>query len=264
MISFIICAILILMPFSVRLAEDHLTKTSIQPIPANKSNESVTTNGVVYIGSVTSHEGSDLLCVTPAKIYVPNPGEEVTINVTIKFKHAQPCPYSDWKILTENAKNVKIVEETETKLVDPYTAVKQYKVKVLGNGTLDVVFKYGSNCPYGTEERVTVYFYVGAVSSTELNNTSSTSTPTLISNTSEKIISGIVEEVNAAGRYFVVNGTHVAVRGRWTTSDGLSYNWREMLTLIHAGERIKVKAVFEDGEWRAEEITINGKTFMKG
>ena len=168
------------------------------------------------------------------------------------------------RFLVENPKNVEILGETETKLVDPYTAVKQYKVKVLGNGTLDVVFKYGSNCPYGTEERVTVYFYVGTVSSMELNNTSSTSTPELTSNTSEKIISGVVEEVNTAGRYFVVNGTHVAVRGKWTSSEGLSYNWREMLALIHTGEEVTVKAVFEDGEWKAEEITINGKTFIKG
>ncbi|NJE25563.1 hypothetical protein E3E22_02785 [Thermococcus sp. MV5] len=72
-----------------------------------------------------------MLCVIPAKAYVPGVGIEVTLNVTVKFKHVQPCPYSDWEILTENPVNVKVVSESETKLTDAFTAVKQYTVKIL-------------------------------------------------------------------------------------------------------------------------------------
>ncbi|WP_237698706.1 hypothetical protein [Pyrococcus yayanosii] len=223
----------------------------------------VSNAGVYYVGSAISHEGSDLLCVVPAEVYVPKTGIEVTLNVTVKFKHAQPCPCSDWQILTENPKNVEVIDETETELKDPYTAFKQYVVKVLGNGTLDVVFKYGSECPYGSEERVTIKFYVGTPTNEVLSNASAqTQLPEL--NTTEKIVEGVVQEVNVDGRYFVIDGTTFAVRGKWIGPNGEEYTWREMLSLIKVGEKVKVRAVYEDGEWKAVEIVINGEIFTKG
>ncbi|NJE07081.1 hypothetical protein E3E31_00740 [Thermococcus sp. M39] len=256
-IAFILCAIIIIMPFAVKIAENSIKSSTEIP----SSNITTTFGGITYIGSAVSHEGSDLLCVIPAKVYVPEAGTEVTLNVTVKFKHAQPCPYSDWEILTENPVNVEVVSESETKLTDAYTAVKQYTVKVLGNGALDVVFKYGSSCPYGTEERVTVYFYIGTPSEEEMVNASA-QIPEL--NITEKIITGVIEDVNLEERYFVVNSTKIAVRGKWRSEEGAEYNWREMLALLKVGEKVEVKATYEDGEWKAYEITINGKTFVKG
>lgn len=256
-IAFIICAILTTLPFAVRLAENRLQSEVSLP----QQNTTLVSNGVYYLGSAVSHEGSDLLCVVPAKAYVPEAYTEVTINVTVKFKHVQPCPYPDWKILTENPVNVEVVNESETKLVDAYTAVKQYTVKVLGNGALDVVFKYGSGCPYGTEERVTVYFYIGTPSEEEIANASA-QVPEL--NTTEKVIVGVIEEVNLGERYFVVNSTKIAIRGKWRSNEGVEYNWKEMLALLKVGKKVEVKATYEGGEWKAYEITINGKTFVKG
>lgn len=258
--AFVLCIFFVLLPFVVKWEEGRLSSgTLLQP-----SNSSVisSSNGVVYVGSAVSHKGSDLLCVVPAKVYVPESGTEVTLNATVKFKHAQPCPYSDWKILTENPKNVEIVKETETKLVDPYTAFKQYTVKVMGNGTLDVVFKYGTGCPYGSEERVTVGFYIGSASEEEMNTT--TTTPEELLNTTKLNVSGIIEEVNVAGRYFVVDGKTIEVRGRWTGPDGGSYSWRDMLSLLKVGERVEVLASEENGTLKADTIVLNGQRFTRG
>ncbi|GAB6101529.1 hypothetical protein JCM16138_07520 [Thermococcus atlanticus] len=258
-VAFVICAIITALPFAVRIAEENIGSEG--SLSLQSQNETAVSNGVYYLGSASSHEGSDLLCVIPAKAYVPKAGTEVTINVTVKFKHAQPCPYPDWKIIAENPTNVEVVNESETRLLDQYTAFKQYTVKVLGNGTLDIVFKYGSGCPYGSEERVTVSFYVGAPSEENLTSTS-TQIPEL--NTSEKVISGNIEEVNIAGRYILVNSTKVFIRGRWTDEGGREYTWKEMLAILKVGEKVEVKATYENGEWKAYEISVNGKTFVKG
>ena len=59
----------------------------------------------------------------------------------------------------------------------------------------------------------------------------------------EKVIVGVIEEVNPVERYFVVNSTKIAIREQWKGCDGMRYNWEKMP--VH-------------------EITINGKTFTKG
>ncbi|WP_206205206.1 hypothetical protein [Thermococcus sp. GR6] len=104
---------------------------------------------------------------------------------------------------SENPENVEVINETETELLDPYTAFKQYTVRVLGNGTLDVVFKYGSGCPYGTEERVTIGFYIG-LPPEDINLT--VTNPEEVLNITTLNITDIVEEVNLVDRYFVVEG----------------------------------------------------------
>jgi len=259
-VASILCIFFVLLPFAVKWEEGRLSHSSSSPV----SNSSVisSVNGVVYVGSAVSHEGSDLLCVVPAKAYVPESGTEVTLNVTVKFKHAQPCPYSDWKILTENPRNVEIVSEGKTELKDPYTAFKQYTVRVLGNGSLDVVFKYGTGCPYGSEERVTVEFYVGSPSEEELNQTSTTLEEVL--NSTSINITGVIEEVNTAARYFVVDGKTIDVRGRWTGPDGERYTWRDMLSLLKVGEKVEVQASEENGTLKADVIVINGQKFTRG
>jgi len=152
--ALVICIIMTSLPFLA----DYLINLNLKN---NNYNYSLINNNkkdqILYIGQLISKNYNDILYVTPAKVYVPRVNEIVSVNVIIKFKHPQPCK-GNWKILTENLNNVVIVEETNVRLLDLYTAEKQYKVKVLGNGSMDVVYKY--NCPHGTEERVTVHFYI--------------------------------------------------------------------------------------------------------
>nr|QEK15830.1 hypothetical protein FPV09_05445 [Thermococcus aciditolerans] len=220
-------------------------------------------NGTYYVGFATSHEGDDVLCVVPAEAYVPRPGTDVTLNVTVKFKHAQPCPYSDWEILVENPDNVRVVDETETELTDPYTAFKQYTVEVLGNGSLDVVFKYGSGCPYGTEERVTIRFYVGVPEGNVTSNQSAP-TPEEVLNMTEVNVTGTVTAVDEVSRVVVVDNYTIEIRGKWTGPDGLTYNWREMLALLKPGESVEILASEEEGSLKADVIIIDGKRFTRG
>lgn len=255
--AFILCILFTALPFVVKWGEGRLSST-ISVLPSNSS--IIASNGVIYAGSAVSHEGSDLLCVVPAEAYVPEPGTEVILNVTVKFKHAQPCPYSDWEIVTENPENVEVINETETELLDPYTAFRQYAVRVLGNGTLDVVFKYGSGCPYGTEERVTIGFYIGQPPE-DINLT--VTNPEELFNITTMNITGIVEEINLVDRYFVVDGKAIWVRGRWTGPNGVEYTWKDMLLLLHVGERVEVLASYETGELKADVIIINGQRFVR-
>jgi len=56
--------------------------------------------------------------------------------------------------------------------MDPYTATKYFYIRVQGNGTVTVVYEYGSGCTYGTEEKVTVkYYVVESISSVTLEQT---------------------------------------------------------------------------------------------
>ena len=152
--AIVICIIMTSLPFLA----DYLINLNLKN---NNYNYSLINNNkkdqIFYIGQAISKNYDDILYVTPAKVYVPRVNEIVSVNVIIKFKHPQPCK-GDWEILAENLNNVKIVKETSVRLLDSYTAEKQYRVKVLGNGSMDIVFRY--NCPYGIEERVTVYFYL--------------------------------------------------------------------------------------------------------
>ncbi|WP_148267267.1 hypothetical protein [Thermococcus cleftensis] len=257
-ISFILCALFVALPFAVNYADERISSSPAQP-PSSPANP---VNGVYYVGFATSHEGDDILYVVPGKAYVERAGTLVTVNVTVKFRHAQPCPYSDWKITVENPKNVEVVNETKTELKDAYTAFKQYTVKVLGNGSLDVVFHYGSGCPYGTEERVTVEFYVGTPNDTALNQ--STPSPEEVLNTTSINVTGPIKEVDLALRAVVVENYTIEIRGRWTGPNNESLTWRDMLALLKPGERITILASEEDGSLKADVIVINGKTYRKG
>ncbi len=114
---------------------------------------------VVELGCGESQRGADRLVVCPAKIVTDRSGVVVKIVATVYFKHYQPCPYPRWKIVVENLNNVALVNESDVE-VSGRTATKAFFVKILGNGSMDVVFYYGHGCPYGTEERVRVEFIV--------------------------------------------------------------------------------------------------------
>ncbi|WP_457741340.1 hypothetical protein [Thermococcus sp.] len=257
-VAFILCAILTALPFAVNYANERIATS---PVLSTTNSGVVSSNGVYYIGYASSHEGDDILYVVPREVYVEKPGTLVTLNVTVKFKHAQPCPYSTWKITIENPKNVEIVNETKTILKDPYTAFKQYTLKVLGNGSVDVVYHYGTGCPYGTEEKVTVKFYIGKPSGSALNQTS---VPSEISNTTSVNITGVVKAVDLTLRVVVVDNYTVEIRGRWTGPDNESLTWREMLALLKPGENVTIIASEEDGSLKADVIILDGKTYRKG
>jgi hypothetical protein len=257
-VAFILCAILTALPFAVNYANDRISTSSV---PSTASSEVVSSNGVYYIGYASSHEGDDILYVVPAEAYVEKPGTLVTINVTVKFKHAQPCPYPNWKITIENPENVEVVNETKTVLKDPYTAFKQYTVKVLGNGSVDVVYHYGTGCPYGTEEKVTVKFYIGKPSGSALNQTSA---PPEILNTTSINVTGEIKAVDTLARAVVVGNYTIEIRGRWTGPDNVTLNWREMLSLLQPGKNVTILASEENGSLKADVIIINGKTYRKG
>ncbi|WP_457752919.1 hypothetical protein [Thermococcus sp.] len=258
-VAWILFIVFASMPFIVNWS---LKKSSeVSPVPKAPS-ENITVGGVIYVGYVTSHTGSDMLCVVPGEAYVPNAGKTVTLNVTVKFKHAQPCPYSDWRIVAENLRNVEIVKETKTELKDPYTAFKQYIVKVLGNGSIDIVFKYGTGCPYGTEERATVKFYIGAPPE---NVNVNTSNPEELLSTNVLNITGIIKEINLNGKYVVVGNTTVYIKGRWHDEYGVEYQWRVMLgEVLKVGESVKIVATEENGKLVASEIIVNGRKYTKG
>ena len=151
-VAIILCIVITSLPFLV----DYLINLNLKNNNYNLINNNKKAQ-ILYIGQAISRNYDDILYVTPAKVYVPKVNEIVSIYVTVKLKHSQPCK-GDWKILAENLNNVVIVKESGVRLVNLYTAEKQYRVKVLGNGSMDIVFRY--NCPYGIEERVTVYFYL--------------------------------------------------------------------------------------------------------
>ncbi len=258
-IAFILCAIFVALPFAVSYAENHVGSQSVE-LPSAAPSSPV--NGIYYLGSATSHQGDDMLFVVPGEAYVEKPGTLVTLNVTVRFKHAQPCPYSDWKITAENPENVEVVKETKTELKDAYTAFKQYTVKVLGNGSIDIVYHYGSGCPYGTEERVTIKFYIGTPNETALNQ--SAPSPEEVLNTTSLNVTGTVKAVDLTLRAVIVENYTIGIRGRWTGPNSESLTWRDMLALLKPGEKVTILASEEDGSLKADVIVINGKTYRKG
>jgi len=75
---------------------------------------------------------------------------------------------SDWKIYYRNATNIEVVNESDT-IISGTTAQKTFTMKVLGNGSIEIVFQYGSRCPYGTEEVVVKSFIVEGLDSTNVS-----------------------------------------------------------------------------------------------
>ncbi len=266
-IAFIICALLIITPFIVKLIEGQVIKYVSIPstsVVLPQGGAVVSSGGVSYMGCGESHSGADYLIVCPIKAYVSKVGAEVRINVTVKFKHAQPCPYSNWEILIEDVRGAEVVSESRTTLVNAYTATKYFIVKVLGNGSVDVVYKYGSGCPYGTEERVHVELYV--VKSLPQLEVTQTTTSQATSVTSEEVIKGTLEEVSLSGKYVVVNHTKIFIKGSWTCN-GVEMKWRYLLNELSElpkGSELSVKVVKEEGSLVAIEIAFDDKVCSKG
>ncbi len=264
-VSLVLFIIFASMPVVVNVAEEQLNGASQQGhvgSPTTPSSSSMTvprTAGVYYSGTATAG-GSDVLYVTPADVHVSEAGTIITVNVTVKFRHAQPCRYPDWRIDAKGSGGVSIVEETKTVLKDPYTAFKQYTANVTGNGTLTVTYHYGSGCPYGSEESAVVRIYltheVGQNGSTVVTSSSS-------STQNGSVITGTLEEVSTTGHYLRVNGITVYVRGRWWMGDEY-VTWRKVIESLKAGEKVTVKATRENGELMATEIRVDNTAYRRG
>ncbi len=265
-VAFVLCALIIATPFIVKYIEGYLRKplvtggvsTSLQTSAA------LVSGGVTYLGCGESHSGADYLIVCPSKVYVSSSGSEVRINVTVKFKHAQPCPYSSWKILLENINGAELISGSRTTLVNAYTASKYYVIKVLSNGSVDVVYKYGEGCPYGTEERVHVEFYVVKSLPTAVLTRTTSSAPT--ETPSELVIKGALQEVNINDKYVVVNNTKVFIKGSWSCN-GVEMKWRYLLdelSKLPKGTVVSIRATSEEGNLMAIEISFNNTVCSRG
>ncbi len=127
----------------------------------SQSASSTTTASVTYTviePEAVSHLGADTLIVKPARV-VANPGAIVPITITVRFKHAQPCPYASWQIELKPSGGIEVVSKSGS-LVDRFDYVMNVKVRVNSSGQLQVVYLYGKGCPYGSKEVVTVVFEV--------------------------------------------------------------------------------------------------------
>ncbi len=84
------------------------------------------------------------------------PGGKATIEVRVEFAHRQPCPYSDWKILYEVVEGDVEVIEASKPSIEARSATMTITIQARGNDTLSVIYKYGTGCLFGDEERAEV------------------------------------------------------------------------------------------------------------
>ncbi len=118
---------------------------------------------------------------------------------------------------------LEIVNETDEEYVDPKTLVKEIYFRVTGNGTIDVVFNYGSNCPYGDKEEVIVEVYTGAKLEASITQiTTAETTTTRITTTNEfsgyYVVNGNIEDINYSRSAIYVN-TLVYISSSWRITD---------------------------------------------
>lgn len=263
-IAIVLCVVIVLLPVVTSILENYVTSTHRQYTQPSTTTFTASGGGEVrFAGCGESHEGADTLIVCPSEIFISKAGITVRVNITVKFKHAQPCPYSNWKISIGTPSNAEIVNESKTELVDPYTAVKYFYIRIQGNGTVTVVYEYGSGCPYGTEERVTVkYYVVENVSSVTPEQTAPLTESTA---SAYKVFKG-VPNVSLESKSLQVNGTPIEVRGSWICN-GQELRWRDVLTELSqlpSLTKVVVEAVYEDGVWKATKIEFNNTTCVRG
>ncbi len=272
--AIIVFVLITLSPLAVKLATGELRFGGGAQVGSTGGVSSTTaavstSSGALLVGCGESHRGADYLIVCPAKAYVISPGSVVRVNVTVKFAHPQPCPHSSWRIEVSDLNNVKVVGETSTKLVNAYTAVKTYDVKVLGNGSLTVTYYYGVGCPYGTEEVVKVLFFV-VKSLPESSAQPSTSeqqaqAATTVATQPSINVTGVLTEVSTSGKYVIVDNHKIYIKGAWTCGNE-EVRWRDLLNSLSAdvGQVISVNAVSENGELLAVKIVAGSTTCVRG
>jgi len=260
-VALALCIVIVLLPAITNVLENYVTSQSQYAQPATTT---FTSNGgeVKFGGCGESHEGADTLIVCPSEVFVSKAGIVVRVNITVKFKHAQPCPYNNWRIIIGTPSNAEIINESKTELTDPYTATKYFYIRIQGNGTVAVMYEYGSGCPYGTEEKVTVkYYVVGSVLSVTPEKTSSPPETTAV----YKVFEG-TPNVSLESKSLQINGTSIEVRGSWICN-GQELRWRDILTELSQlppPAKVVIEAIYEDGIWKATKIQFNNTTCIRG
>ncbi len=269
--------LLALFPVIVDVIDAYYSSTSAAGIesiiPPTTGNATNLSGLIVSVPEVVS-KGTDTLIVRPGEVYV-EPGTEFNVTIIVLFEHAQPCPSPTWKVYYNVSGGVEVLADDGGQLVNSKTYVRILTVKASGNGTVDVVFKYGETCPYTTKEKeeVQVKIYVvenlGAVASNiTVANTTTTPLEELVNASEEEHeyfnISGVIEYIDYAYRVIVVNNTTIEVRGSWLSSEGYSLSSKYLLEALHVGDRVVVECYkTEEGVVRANKIIVDGVVYTR-
>ncbi len=270
-VALILFVLITISPIVVKLATGELGfrahSSGLETISSATATMTRSSLGTLLVGCGESHTGADYLIVCPAKAYVINPESIIHVNVTVRFAHPQPCPHSSWEIKVSSLNNVKIVGETHTKLINAYTAIKTYDVRILGNGSLTITYYYGSGCPYGTKEVVKVLFFLvrklPEKPSTEQQVLSITTSATPTQSTHN--LTGKLTEVNVVDKYIVVKNYRIYIKGLWTCASR-EIRWRDLLNDLNKnlGSIISVTVLNENGELTAIKIVSGNVTCVRG
>ncbi len=221
----------------------------------------------VLIPSAVSCQGSDRLEVYPGAV-LAEPGSVVNVTIKVFFKHAQPCPYNDWSVSYEASGDIEVVGDDGGKLADAKTYVRELSVRVDGNGTLTVVYDYGT-CPEGDKEVVTVDFYVGSAPG---GLTPVTTTPALTETSTEESevyvnVSGSVVSVDPYGGTLIIDDKIIYFRGEfYDPSTGAYLEKEQVLASLSPGDYVTVVCkVTGAGKYMAEKVVLsNGTVLTKG
>ncbi len=264
--------VLALAPTWVPMLDTALTPQSVQETVETQPPSA--TGVQILVPSAVSYQGADRLEVYPGAV-LAEPGSVINVTIKVFFKHAQPCPYSDWSVSYDVSGGIEVIADDGGRLVDAKTYERVLKVRVTSNGTLTVVYDYGT-CPEGDKEVVRVDFYVGNApaslgSAAASMTTSYTETDEYTTTTEESYsyvnVSGVVELVDPGSGIFVVNDTVVYVRGEfYDISTGEDLEADEVLSLIKQGDTITaVCKITSSGKYMAEKIILsNGVILTKG
>ncbi len=217
---------------------------------------------VVGRGCVVSSVGPDKLVVCPAEVYVSGVGAEVKLVATVYFSHV-PCKYGRWS-LSASAVNASVVKEVGPEVSsDGSRATEVLYVRVLGNGSVTITFKY--NCPYGNAEVAKVRLYVVKELPKEVTEVATTSvtnvaTQELSREEHERInetLSGEVISKSLSSQYIVLS-TKVYVKGEWVCGNE-TMNWEELLKKVREGDEVKVVAEVKEFGLKAVRIELGNE-----
>ncbi len=215
-----------------------------------------------------SSEGDDTLYVYPGEL-IAEKNTVFDLRINVYFRHTQPCDYPDWKVYYTIDGGLQVVDETNGTLVDSKTYEQIITLKAIDNGTVTVVFQYGSNCPFGDEEVVTINVYV-TDDITKLNvttpvyNETTMTEPVIEEEKPAETVNGTIEAIDTARDTIVVDGYLIYLKGEWVY-DNQILDAYQVIELLSIGEKVSVEyEVTGSGKLHALKIiTEKGEVFTK-
>lgn len=267
LIAVVIISVLVaLFPLIVNLMESLPT---IMGTVGTTTTPAAETGYLVVVKPSVSSSGTDTLIVEPGEVIV-TPGTVFNVTIKVLFKHAQPCPYSDWRVEYELFGGVKVLKDTEGELVDAKTYVRTLTVAAECDGIITVIFHYGSECPYGDMESVNVTVWVSnetALRQQETTSVKTVTTETYTTTSEEEVtetISGKVTNVDVDRAIIYVDETPIYVKGDWVTENGTIYDAATVVASIKVGEEVTIQATLTgSGRLHAIIIETPETTFSK-